>query len=86
MMIKGMLIQQQNPGGGVLEENMSNLTSASGEASIISTNRAETSSIFPHQQRYFAPTTQTQQVVVKKKRNLPGNPGLRFLPQVYFFF
>ncbi|XP_057505452.1 protein indeterminate-domain 7-like [Actinidia eriantha] len=74
MMIKGMLIQQQNPGGGVLEENMSNLTSASGEASISSTNRAETSSIFPHQQRYFAPTTQTQQVVVKKKRNLPGNP------------
>ncbi|XP_057514179.1 protein indeterminate-domain 7-like [Actinidia eriantha] len=72
MMIKGMQIQQQNPGGGVLEENMSNLTSASGEASISSTNKAE--NIFPHQQQYFAPTTQTQPVVVKKKRNLPGNP------------
>ena len=84
MMIKGMLIQQQNPGGGVLEENMSNLTSASGEASISSTNKAET--IFPQQQQYFAPTTQTQPVLVKKKRNLPGNPGLRFLPQVYLLF
>lgn len=70
MMMKSLLSQQQNPG---VEENMSNLTSASGEASVSSGNiRAESGSIFPHQ--YFAPN-QTQQAV-KKKRNLPGNPGL----------
>lgn len=69
-MMKSLLSQQQNPG---VEENMSNLTSASGEASVSSGNiRAESGSIFPHQ--YFAPN-QTQQAV-KKKRNLPGNPGL----------
>lgn len=69
-MMKSLLSQQQNPG---VEENMSNLTSASGEASVSSGNiRAESGSIFPHQ--YFAPD-QTQQAV-KKKRNLPGNPGL----------
>ncbi|KAE9467927.1 hypothetical protein C3L33_00162, partial [Rhododendron williamsianum] len=68
MMMKSLLSQQQNPG---VEENMSNLTSASGEASVSSGNiRAESGSIFPHQ--YFAPN-QTQQAV-KKKRNLPGNP------------
>ncbi|KAK2406410.1 protein indeterminate-domain [Trifolium repens] len=45
-----------------MEENMSNLTSASGEASEIGTSYS--------QEQYLAPPTQT----VKKKRNLPGNP------------
>ncbi|KAA8541682.1 hypothetical protein F0562_022834 [Nyssa sinensis] len=50
---------------------MSNLTSASGEASVSSGNRsAEAGSIYP--QQYFAQPIQTQ--TVKKKRNLPGNP------------
>uniref|UniRef100_A0A5B7BBE8 Putative beta-galactosidase 17 n=1 Tax=Davidia involucrata TaxID=16924 RepID=A0A5B7BBE8_DAVIN len=70
MMMKDMIIQQQQP---VVEENMSNLTCASGEASVSSGNRAETAgSIYP--QQYFAPQIQTQPAVVKKKRNLPGNP------------
>lgn len=58
---------------------MSNLTSASGEASVSSGNRAETAPMYP-QQQYFAPPNQAQaqvqaQPAVKKKRNLPGNPG-----------
>ncbi|RVW52024.1 Protein indeterminate-domain 11 [Vitis vinifera] len=62
----------------VVEENMSNLTSASGEASVSSGNRAETAPMYP-QQQYFAPPNQAQAQVqaqpsVKKKRNLPGNP------------
>ncbi|KAL6953073.1 hypothetical protein U1Q18_049972 [Sarracenia purpurea var. burkii] len=69
MTMKGMLIQQQNP---AMEENISNLTSASGDqASVSSGNKAETGSTFPHQQ-YFAPI-QTPPIA-KKKRNLPGNP------------
>ena len=52
---------------------MSNLTSASGEASASSGNRAETASMYP-QQPYFPPPNQAQPQV-KKKRNLPGNPG-----------
>ncbi|KAA8540284.1 hypothetical protein F0562_024153 [Nyssa sinensis] len=47
-MMKGLIIQQQQP---VLEENLSNLTSASGEAS----------------QQYFAPSNQIQLPVKKKR-------------------
>ncbi|KAG2371173.1 hypothetical protein LR48_Vigan05g200200 [Vigna angularis] len=51
---------------------MSNLTSASGEASASSGNRTEIGS--DYSQQYFAsPPTQTQ-APTKKKRNLPGNP------------
>ncbi|XP_010907204.1 protein indeterminate-domain 7 [Elaeis guineensis] len=55
-MMKGLGIQQQQ----VVEENMSNLTSASGEASVS-----------PHQQSSFASINPNP---VKKKRSLPGNP------------
>ncbi|XP_027126922.2 protein indeterminate-domain 7-like [Coffea arabica] len=78
-MMKGLIVQQQ-PAQPVMEENMSNLTSASNEASVSSVNRNDNGSggsIYPPQQ-YFAPPNQTQvaqpQQAVKKKRNLPGNP------------
>ncbi|XP_016443039.1 uncharacterized protein LOC107768423 [Nicotiana tabacum] len=65
-MIKGM----------VGDDSMSNLTSASNEASISSSNRTHEigSALFPHHS--LAPTnTQTQPAPTnKKKRNLPGNP------------
>ena len=72
------MFQQQQ----VVEENMSNLTSASGEASVSSGNRTEigTGSSYPQtqqvQQQYLVPPTQSQTQPMKKKRNLPGNPGL----------
>ncbi|KAJ7963183.1 Protein indeterminate-domain like [Quillaja saponaria] len=70
MMMKGLMFQQQQQ-QPVVEENMSNLTSASGEASVSSGNRTEIGTNYP--QQYFAPPpTQTQ--AVKRKRNLPGNP------------
>ncbi|XP_015890705.2 protein indeterminate-domain 7 isoform X2 [Ziziphus jujuba] len=57
-----------------MDENMSNLTSASGEAASVSSgNRTEIGTNYPSQ--YFAPPPQTQiQPPLKKKRNLPGNP------------
>ncbi|GMH03763.1 hypothetical protein Nepgr_005602 [Nepenthes gracilis] len=68
---------------GLMEENMSNLTSASGEASVSSSNnKAENGIMYPHHQQYFAQQNQAQPPPplppppppVKKKRNLPGNP------------
>ena len=59
-MMKGSTIQRHQ----VVDENMSNLTSASGEASASSGNIYQQSVASPN------PTT-----TVKKKRNLPGNPG-----------
>lgn len=56
--MKGLIIQQHP----VVEENMSNLTSASGEASASSGNLYQQSIASPN------PTA------VKKKRSLPGNP------------
>ncbi|BAT98390.1 hypothetical protein LR48_Vigan1082s001900 [Vigna angularis] len=70
MEMKGFVFNQhqQQP---VVEENMSNLTSASGEASASSGNRTEIGTSYP--QQYLAPPpSQTQPP--KKKRNLPGNP------------
>ncbi|KAK2983802.1 hypothetical protein RJ640_008478 [Escallonia rubra] len=62
-MMKGLTMEQKEV-QPVADENMSNLTSASGEAS-------ENGSIYPS--NYFAnPNQATQQV--KKRRNLPGNP------------
>lgn len=75
--MKGLMFQQQQP---VVEENMSNLTSASGEASVSSGNRNEIAANYP--QQYFAPTTTQTQPPLKKKRNLPGNPG--FISQFKF--
>lgn len=61
-MMKGFIIQQQNQ-QLMVEENMSNLTSASGEASV-SSNQQQSSFASPNPNPN--PT--------KKKRNLPGNP------------
>jgi hypothetical protein len=66
--------------GFIEEENMSNLTSASGEASANSSgNRNEIGTNNYHQQ-YLAPSQSTQihdeAPPPKKRRNLPGNPGL----------
>lgn len=81
--MKGLIIQQQ-PAQPAVEENMSNLTSASNDASVSSVSRNDNGSggsIYPPQQ-YFGPPNQTQitqsQQAVKKKRNLPGNPGILF--------
>ncbi|XP_028756318.1 protein indeterminate-domain 7 [Neltuma alba] len=71
-MIKGLMFHQQQQ-QVVVEENMSNLTSASGEASVSSGNRNEIGANYPPQQYFASPPTQTTQPV-KKKRNLPGNP------------
>lgn len=78
--MKGLLFQQQHQQQQqqrqhhqpAVDENMSNLTSASGEASVSSGNRPETGTNYP---QYFAPPPQTTQPAAKKKRNLPGNPG-----------
>lgn len=69
-MMKGLPIQRQNSG---VEENMSHLTSTSAEFSASSANIPETPTIYPHQYAAPPPSTQTQPLV-KKKRNLPGNP------------
>lgn len=71
--------QQNQP--VVVEENMSNLTSASGEAaSVSSCNRNDnntTGGIYPPQYNFAPPNQQVQaQHQIKKKRNQPGNPGL----------
>ncbi|KAJ9179336.1 hypothetical protein P3X46_011139 [Hevea brasiliensis] len=68
-MMKGLMFHQQNQ---PQEESMSNLTSASGEASVSSGNRNETCTNYPPQQYVAPPAPQIQPV--KKKRNLPGNP------------
>ncbi|KAK4267302.1 hypothetical protein QN277_024100 [Acacia crassicarpa] len=68
-MMKGLMFQQQQV---VVEENMPNLTSASGEASVSSGNRNEIGTNYPPQQQYFASPSSTQPQ--KKRRNLPGNP------------
>ncbi|KAJ6932470.1 protein indeterminate-domain 7 [Populus alba x Populus x berolinensis] len=71
-MMKSLMFYQQQQ-QILQEENMSNLTSASGDqASVSSGNRNETGTNYGVQQ-YFAPPAQTQPPV-KKKRNLPGNP------------
>ncbi|KAJ8774136.1 hypothetical protein K2173_009567 [Erythroxylum novogranatense] len=67
-MIKGLIFHQQHQ-----EENMSNLTSASGEASVSSGNRNETGTNYPEQYQ-LAPPTESLAQPAKKKRNLPGNP------------
>ncbi|KAL2337951.1 hypothetical protein Fmac_012397 [Flemingia macrophylla] len=70
MELKGFMFNQQQQ--QVAEENMSNLTSASGEASASSGNRTELGTNTYPQQYLAPPPSQTQPV--KKKRNLPGNP------------
>uniref|UniRef100_A0A5B6ZS98 Putative zinc finger protein NUTCRACKER-like n=1 Tax=Davidia involucrata TaxID=16924 RepID=A0A5B6ZS98_DAVIN len=55
--------------GMILDDNMSNLTCASNEVSISSSNRNEISTMYP-QQSFASPN----QPPPKKRRNLPGNP------------
>lgn len=78
--MKGLLFQQQQQQQQqhqhqAVDENMSNLTSASGEASVSSGNRTEIGTNYP---QYFAPPPQSSQPP-KKKRNLPGNPGKQII-------
>lgn len=61
--------------GLVVDDSMSNLTSASNDASNSSGNRIEFGGMYPQQPSASSPTAQTQPAP-KKKRNLPGNPGL----------
>ncbi|XP_052183689.1 protein indeterminate-domain 7-like [Diospyros lotus] len=71
-MMKDLLIQQNHQ---IPEVNMSNLTSASAEATLSSSsNKPETAAtILSH--HYFAPPAADQaKPPLKKKRNLPGNP------------
>lgn len=64
MMMKGMMISPHEH--SLMEENMSNLTSASGDQTSVSSGG----------NHYFVQPTELQpQQPPKKKRNLPGNPG-----------
>lgn len=71
MMNRDMIFHHQQQ--QQVEENMSNLTSASGDqASVSSGNRTETSgsNVNQQQEQCFVP-----QSSLKRKRNQPGNPG-----------
>ncbi|PIN04036.1 hypothetical protein CDL12_23433 [Handroanthus impetiginosus] len=72
-MMKNSLEILQNP---PMEENMSNLTSASNEASVSSSNKNDNGVIYPPQYN-FPPmnTPQDPPPPIKKKRNQPGHPG-----------
>ncbi|KAJ3693827.1 hypothetical protein LUZ60_009307 [Juncus effusus] len=70
---KGLMlpvIQQQQP-VQLVEENMSNLTSASGEASVSSNQQSFAS---PNSNTVSNPNLNQHMNPAKKKRNLPGNP------------
>lgn len=58
--------------GLVVEENMSNLTSASSEISASSGIRNDNGSLYAHQ---YSSTSINQEPQPKKKRGLPGHPG-----------
>ncbi|CAN4089100.1 unnamed protein product [Withania somnifera] len=81
-MMKGLVNMQNQVPVVVVEENMSNLTSASGEASVSSSNRNDnttttttTGGIYPPQYSFAPPNQQVQPPQqIKKKRNQPGNP------------
>lgn len=76
--------------GIFLDDDISNLTSASTEASLSSSsNRNEIGTMYPPpqmQQTYASvPITTTNQTQSnKKKRNLPGNPGI-IIRYVYIY-
>lgn len=76
-----MNIHQKQQHVHIVEENMSNLTSASGEASISASsnmNDTTTGGIFIPQNQN--PHHQQQ---IKKKRNQAGNPGLDHSLYIY---
>lgn len=60
--------------GFLVEENMSNLTSASGEVSASTGSRVETGTNFYTQ--HSLSSTNEAPPPSKKKRSLPGNPGI----------
>lgn len=70
----------------VMEENMSNLTSASSEISGSSGSRIHhttnpnptTVSLYPHL-HHQSSTSRNEESLPKKKRNLPGHPGHYFV-------
>lgn len=66
--------------GLMVDENMSNLTSSSGEASASSGTRNETSNMYPQQS--FVSANQAS-AAAKKKRSLPGNPGFKLIMELY---
>ncbi|XP_075480217.1 protein indeterminate-domain 7-like [Primulina tabacum] len=68
-MMKSLASIQQTP----VEENMSNLTTASGEASVSSSNRNDTGGMC-NPLYNFPPTIEPQPQPIKKKRNQPGHP------------
>lgn len=70
--MKALLFQQQQQ----VDENMSNLTSASGDqASVSSGNRSTEIGTSSFSQQYFPPPPpQASTQGVKRKRNQPGNP------------
>lgn len=78
--------------GIFLDDNMSNLTSASNEASLSSSsNKNEIGTMYPppQLQQSFGSvpiTTNNQNQSNKKKRNLPGNPGNFFFIYKFYFF
>ncbi|KAL5543387.1 hypothetical protein UlMin_007171 [Ulmus minor] len=60
----------------LVDDNMSNLTFASGEISATSSStRYESGNLYPQQQ---SSTSTNQEPPPKKKRSIPGNPGLKF--------
>jgi hypothetical protein len=69
---KGLIPIIQQQAVPLVEENMSNLTSASGEAGSVSSNPQ--SFVSPNSHPNPNPTPNPNPA--KKKRNLPGNPGI----------
>lgn len=57
--------------GSVVDENMSNLTSASSEISASSGTRTDIGSLNPQ----YSSTSTNQEPLPKKRRSLPGHPG-----------
>lgn len=73
--------------GLMVDDNMSNLTFASGEISASSSTRNDQSVGNLYPQNSSASTNQLPPPPNKKKRSLPGNPGPNFLKfQIFFFF
>lgn len=64
--------------GFMVDDNMSNLSCASGEISASSSSRNESAAGNFYYQQSSASIIQAPPPPLKKKRNLPGNPGLKF--------
>lgn len=62
----------------MVDDNMSNLTCASGEISASSSRHESSAGNFYNQQTSASINQAPPPPPLKKKRNLPGNPGLKF--------